>query len=99
MKQIRYSVTGKLFCFEEYTASWTYVIIPINKIPDVDPGGWGAIPVEVTLGESLWHTSMFPLGHGKKEYFLPIKKPILKKENLKLGDTVTVNYFTTRSNL
>ena len=95
MKPISYSITDKLVRFKEYTAAWTYIEIPLNKVPDVDPGGWGAIPVEVTLGSSTWQTSMFPLGKNLP-YFLPIKKPILKKENLKLGDKVTVNYFTTR---
>ena len=82
--------------FEEYTAPWTFLFIPFNKVPDVDPGGWGAVPLEVTLKKSTWRTSMFP--YYKEGYFLPIKKPILKKENLKLGDKVTVKYFTTRTN-
>jgi hypothetical protein len=93
-----YTVTGKLVMFEEMTAPWTYLTIPLNKVPDVDPGGWGAIPVEVTVGKTTWRTSMFPLP-GAKEYFLPMKKPVLKKEDLKLGDEITAEYFTTRSNL
>ena len=95
MKPKLYKVTGKLTTFKEYTAAWTYIEIPLNKVPDVDPGGWGAIPVEVTLCSSTWRPSMFPLGKNQP-YFLPIKKPILKIENLKLGDTATVSYITTR---
>ncbi len=96
MKQKEYSVTGKLVMFEEYTAAWTYLFIPFDKVPDIDPGGWGSIPVEVSVGKSIWRTSLFPL--KKEGYFLPMKKPILKAENLRLGDTVTVNYHAARGN-
>ena len=80
----------------EMPAAWTYIFIPFDKVPDVDPGGWGSIPVEVTLGKSVWRTSMFPL--DKEGYFLPVKRPILKKENLHINDTITVKYYTTKSN-
>ncbi len=94
MDKERYSVTGKLVMFEDYEPSWTYLFIPFNMVPDVDPGGWGSIPVEVTCGKSSWTTSLFPL--KKEGYFLPMKKPILKKENLKVGDTVAVSYSSVR---
>jgi hypothetical protein len=97
VKRRVYAVTGKLEMFEEITAPWTYLFIPFDKVPDTDPGGWGAIPVEVTLGKSIWRTSMFPL--KKEGYFLPVKKPILKKENLRAGDKATVKYSTTRGSL
>ncbi len=91
MKGKTYSVTAKLQIFEEYTAPWTYLPIPFDKVPDVDPGGWGSIPVNATIGKTTWKTSLFPL--PKKEgYFLPVKKQILKKENLHVGDKVTVTY-------
>jgi len=93
----KYSVKGKLVMFEEYTTAWTYLFIPFDKVPDVDPGGWGSIPVEVTVGKSTWITSLFPL--KKEGYFLPVKKLILKKENLRPGDTITAKYFTTRGNM
>lgn len=71
-------------------APWMYLPIPNNKIPDVRPGGWGSVPVMVTVGKTTWRTSLFPA----KEigYFLPIKKAVAKKESLKVGDTVSVSY-------
>lgn len=90
-------MTGKLVMFEEYTAAWTYLFIPFNKVPDIDPGGWGSIPVEVAVGKSRWKTSLFPL--KKEGYFLPVKKLILKNEGLHLGDAITAKYQATRGNL
>ena len=91
MRGKRYKLKARLVAFDDYAASWTYIFIPFNKVPDVDPRGWGSIPVEVLLGSSTWRTSMFPL--KKEGYFLPIKKLILKKENLHLGDTVSAEFF------
>lgn len=91
MKREKYLVTGKLTIFETIAAPWTYLPIPFSKVPNVDPGGWGSIPVEVTVGTSTWKTSLFPL--KKDGYFLPMKKAILKKENLQVGNTVTAKYF------
>ena len=82
--------------FDEVVAPWTFLFISFNKVPDVDPGGWGAVPLGVTLKKSTWRTSIFPL--KKEGYLLPVKKPILKKEGLKSGDKITVKYFTTRGN-
>ena len=96
MKTKEFSVSGRLTLFENTVAPWTYLFVPFDKVPDVDPGGWGSIPVEVTLGESTWRTSIFPL--KKDGYFLPIKKPILKKEGLKSGDRVKVNYSVFKNN-
>ena len=96
MKPKLFEVSGVLEIFEEYTASWTYLFIPFKSVPDVDPGGWGAIPIEVTVGKTTWVTSMFPL--KKSGYFIPIKKLVQKKENIKAGDKITAKYFTTRGN-
>lgn len=91
--QKTFSVKGKIVSFDEYSAPWKFLFIPFNKVPDVDPGGWGSIPIEVSIisiNSTRWKTSLFPL--KKEGYFLPLKKEILKKENLKKGDTVTVKY-------
>lgn len=84
-----YTVVGKLELFD-MAAPWTYLPIPIDKVPDVKPGGWGSIPVEVTIGKTTWVTSIFPL--KKEGYFLPVKKLVLKSENLKVGDVVSAKY-------
>lgn len=89
MPQPIFKVTGKLEVFEG-KAAWVYLPIDFADVPPVFPGGWGSIPIEVTLGHSTWKTSMFPL--RKQGYFIPVKQLILKSENLNVGDKVTVKY-------
>lgn len=52
-------------------------------------GGWGSLPVNVTLGNSTWKTSIFPEKEGS--YLLPIKSQIRKAENIKEGDELNIN--------
>lgn len=88
-KKKAFSHFGKLLLFE-MAAAWTYMPIPREKIPAVMPGGWGSIPVVATIGKTTWRTSLFPLKGA--DYFLPVKKMVLKQENLRVGDVVTVKY-------
>lgn len=55
--------------------------------------GWGSIPVTVTVGETVWKTSIFS---DKKSgsYLLPIKAEVRKKENISAGDTISVSLTT-----
>jgi len=85
----KYKVTGKIQIFQ-MDSPWHFLPIPNSKVPSVRPGGWGSIPVVVTIGNTTWKTSLFP-AKGVK-YFLPIKKQVLKQENLKAGDTVQASY-------
>lgn len=49
--------------------------------------GWGAIPVEATIGGTTWETSLLPRGES---YVLPVKLAVRKAEGLELDDPVTV---------
>ncbi len=60
---------------------WHYILIPQNKIPKVRPGGWGSIPVIVTIGKTTWKTSLFPMKSG--QYFFTHKKTGLKTGKFK----------------
>lgn len=49
--------------------------------------GFGSVKVHVTCGESRWSTSVFPQdGH----WFLPVKKAIMRAEDLDEGDVLTI---------
>ncbi len=85
----QYKVTAKINIFE-MDSPWRYLPIPQSKVPLVRPGGWGSIPVTVTIGKTIWKTSLFPMKGG--QYFLPIKKMVIKQENLKVGDTIKAIY-------
>jgi hypothetical protein len=52
--------------------------------------GFGSVKVAVTVGESRWSTSVFPL-KGGNGYFLPVKKAICQTEGLDADDAVTVS--------
>ncbi|WP_159902005.1 DUF1905 domain-containing protein [Ornithinibacter aureus] len=50
--------------------------------------GWGAIPVQVQVGDTQWETSLLPREGG---YVLPVKQAVRTREQIDLGDTVTVS--------
>ena len=51
--------------------------------------GFGSIPVKVALGKTSWQTSIFPEKGGT--YLLPLKKDVRKKEDIVVGQTITVS--------
>jgi hypothetical protein len=59
----------------------------IADVADLVTYGWGAIPVSVRLGTSTWRTSLFPKDGG---YLVPLRADVRRRENIELGDTVTV---------
>ena len=49
--------------------------------------GWGMIPAEVRIGESVWTTALWPKDGG---YVVPIKDRYRQAERLELGAPVSV---------
>jgi uncharacterized protein DUF1905 len=49
--------------------------------------GWGMIPVEVSIGDTTWTTSLWP---KDGRYVVPLKDWVRGAEGLQLGDEVTV---------
>lgn len=74
-------------------APWYFVTIPEAQCQDLSglsrfvTYGWGMIPVKVTIGNSVWETSLFP---KDGRYILPIKASVRKAEALDEGDDVAV---------
>lgn len=67
-------------------------------VPDEDCGvlealapkvsyGWGMIPVSGRLGGTTFTTSLFPKDGG---YVVPLKAEVRRREQLEVGDTVTI---------
>ncbi len=74
-------------------AGWHFVTLPKKISREIKTRfsplkkGWGSIRVEMTLGKTLWKTSIFPdskLG----SYVLPLKSGIRKKEHVLAEDTI-----------
>lgn len=75
--------------------SWTFVGLPVEaseEIRELTAGqarGFGSVRVRVTVGGSVWTTSIFP-DSKRDAYVLPVKRAVRKAEALDPGDTVAV---------
>ena len=49
--------------------------------------GWGMIPVEVTIGDTVWTTSLWPKDGA---YVVPLKDKVRRAEGIDEGDVVSV---------
>lgn len=50
--------------------------------------GFGSLRVVATVGETTWRTSVFP--SREQGWMLPVRKAVLRAEDLAEGDTVVV---------
>lgn len=77
------------------TDSWTFLSLPAEIADEVlelaapYSRGFGSLRVEVTLGGSVWRTSIFP-DNRERTYVLPVKKVIRRAEGVEAGDSVHV---------
>jgi len=61
--------------------SWTFISVPLEASEEIRAfsamrprAGFGSVRVSVTIGGSIWQTSVFPSENGS--YVLPVKKTI-----------------------
>jgi hypothetical protein len=73
-------------------AGWHFVGVPKKESAEIKAGvkrkaGFGSIPVTVTLGTTVWKTSIFP---DKKSgcYLLPLKAKVRNTEEVLACDSV-----------
>jgi hypothetical protein len=93
MENNQFKISAKVWLYPGM-AAWHFVTLPkkeSDKITAVFGGlkkGWGSLPVNVTIGNTTWKTSIFP---DKKAgaYLLPLKAVIRKKEKITNDQTVT----------
>jgi hypothetical protein len=75
--------------------SWVFVSLPeeasaeIREVAGALPRGFGSVRVTVTLGMTVWKTSIFPDAKAGV-YVLPLKKAVRKAEGVEAGDTATL---------
>ena len=72
--------------------AWVFVTVPEDETEEIrlrsgPPRGFGSVRVEVTVGATVWRTSIFP---SSDTYVLPVKKAVRAAEGLEIGDTVRV---------
>jgi hypothetical protein len=74
-------------------APWHFVTVPDEGCQEIEAAssmvsyGWGMIPVKARIGDTDFTTSLWP---KDGRYIVPIKTDVRRKEELDLGDTVTV---------
>ncbi|MBN1657990.1 MAG: DUF1905 domain-containing protein [Anaerolineae bacterium] len=80
-------------CFWKGPAPWFFVTVPaeesevLQSISGLVTYGWGVIPVQARINETVWQTSLFPKDGG---YLVPIKASVRSAEGLEEGDNVTI---------
>jgi len=93
MKKNAYTMTEKVFLYPGESANWHFVPITkkigqeIRETYGKSRRGFGAIKVEVTIGQTTWLTSMFP-DKFSGSYILPLKAEVRKKEEIEANEKV-----------
>lgn len=80
----KYQVKQSAWYFVSFTEQEVLEGLNIEK----KPRGWGQIPVQVTIGDTVWNTSLFR--SKQRGYDLPIKAVVRKNEHIDEGDTTQV---------
>ncbi|HEX9503967.1 MAG TPA: DUF1905 domain-containing protein [Patescibacteria group bacterium] len=90
-----YKVKAKVWLYTGMVG-WQFITVPKKESKSIKQTygdmkkGWGSLPVSVTVGKTMWKTSIFPdtkIG----AYLLPLKAEVRKKENIKVGDVISIN--------
>lgn len=74
-------------------APFYFVTVPedesglIESVSSAVSYGWGVIPVQATIGDTKWRTSLFP---KEGRYALPLKDAVRRAEDIDEGVTVSV---------
>ena len=97
MKKKTYTLKGKLWIYPG-NAAWHFLSVGKKEAAQIKEEykgltrGFGSLPVEVTIGEMAWKTSIFPDSKAGM-YLLPVKKSVRQAEGIFDGDIVS---FTIR---
>ncbi len=91
MKTLKYKIQAKVWLYPGENGNWHFLTVPKKESADITKQfgafkkGWGSLPVEVTIGKTIWNTSIFP-DRKSGTYLLPVKAIIRRKEGLEAGD-------------
>jgi hypothetical protein len=88
-----YTIKSKIWLYSSDKSAWHFITIPKNISEEIKflnsdfRRGFGSVPVEVTILDTTWNTSIFP--HSKTgSYIMPLKSSVRKKEKLSEGEEV-----------
>ena len=89
-----YNFTAKVWLYTG-SAAWHLLTVPKQLSKEIKDnfgalaGGWGALPVKVTVGVTRWQTSLF-WDNQLGAYILPLKAKVRKQEQIKAHSRVGV---------
>lgn len=95
MKAKQYKLRTEVWIYPGDVA-WHFVTIDKKESKEIKEGykgirrGFGSIPVEVKIGNTVWETSIFPVKDGT--YLLPIKAIVRRKESIFDGDNIKIAF-------
>lgn len=75
-------------------SAWRFLTLPKKQGQEIKTRfgshakGWGSLPVSVTIGKTIWDTSIFP-DKKSESYLLPLKAKVRKAEGISDDSTVT----------
>jgi len=93
-KGIKYGFRSTVWKYSG-VAGWHFVSLPETLSKEIrehlkwQEEGWGRIKAAAKIGQSDWETAIW-FDTKKNTYLLPVKAEIRKKENLKTGDTKSI---------
>ncbi len=93
---MKYDFKVKVWLYPGKNAAWHFVTVPkkesdkIKKKCGKNTRGWGSLPVSVTIGATVWKTSLFP-DRKSGTYILPLKVEVRRKEDIEAGDSIAVS--------
>ena len=95
-KKKAYTVKSKVWLYPGM-AGWHFVNVDKKQSAELKEKygrgsrGFGSIPITVTLGKSVWETSIFP-DKQSGTYLLPLKAKVRKDEGIYADDPVTFSF-------
>jgi len=97
MMDLSFTFAGECWLWQGKGA-WHFVTLPVEQSEEIKffnknlhdkTRGWGAVRVQVAIGQTTWKTSIFPYAKTKA-YILPIKAEVRKKEDVLAGSMVQI---------
>lgn len=98
MVDLSFNFKAECWLWPGEKVAWHFISLPPEQSAEIKffnehlhekKRGWGAVKVEVTIGETTWQTSIFPDAKSGC-YLLPIKSSVRKTEGFGAGDIVEV---------
>jgi hypothetical protein len=85
-----YETKGKFEIFPQ-KGGWVYIRVPLTITKGLlHRADRGLIPIKATVGEFSWNTSLLPKGDGT--HFIALNARVRKKEEIEVGDTITISF-------